>query len=120
SATISPTELSKVTGARRAKLPTKFKPQLATLATDVPRGEDWLHEIKFDGYRLLAFIENETVRLMTRNGNDWTKRFPTTVAALQELSIEFALLDGEIVSLDENGLSDFQSLQNSMKRGTDE
>jgi bifunctional non-homologous end joining protein LigD len=113
-------ELAKVTNARREKQPTEFKPQLATLASQVPRGDEWLHELKFDGYRALAFIENGAVRLISRNGNDWTRRFQTVADALKKLPIENAILDGEVVSLDENGVSNFQQLQNQMKRGDDD
>ena len=93
--------------------PTKFKPQLATLASRVPDGDDWLHELKFDGYRMLAFIENGKVRLVSRNGNDWTARFRAVADALEKLPIKNAILDGEVVSLDEQGISNFQQLQNS-------
>ncbi len=110
-------DLANVPGARRAQLPTEFKPQLATLANRVPEGDDWLHELKFDGYRILAFIENEYVRLVTRRGNDWTARFRSVAEAVKSLPIDSALLDGEVVSLDQQGLSNFQQLQNLLKRG---
>jgi bifunctional non-homologous end joining protein LigD len=113
-------DLAEVTGARRAKQPADFRPQLATLASGVPGGDDWLHELKFDGYRALAFFENGKVRLISRNGNDWTDRFQTVAAALEKLPIKNAILDGEVVSLDEGGLSNFQQLQNQLKRGDDE
>jgi bifunctional non-homologous end joining protein LigD len=111
--------IAKLANARKAVQPTKFKPQLATLAQDVPRGEDWLHELKFDGYRILAFLKNKRVRLVTRNGNDWTHRFPSIAAAVAKLSAKQAILDGEVVSLNDEGLSDFQQLQNALKRGDD-
>jgi bifunctional non-homologous end joining protein LigD len=117
---ITEKELAKLTSARRAKLPADFRPQLATLASRVPRGDEWLHELKFDGYRALAFFENGKVRLISRNGNDWTARFQAVADALEKLPVKNAILDGEVVSLDENGLSNFQQLQNQMKRGDDE
>lgn len=110
-------DLAKLPGAKRASLPRKFKPQLAVLAAEVPTGDDWLHEMKFDGYRLLAFVDHGTVRLITRNGNDWTHRFGTIRKELESLPVETAILDGEIVSLNKDGLSDFQELQNLLKRG---
>jgi bifunctional non-homologous end joining protein LigD len=113
-------DLAKLTDVRRAKQPADFRPQLATLASRVPDGENWLHELKFDGYRALAFFENGKVRLISRNGNDWTARFQAVADALEELPIKNAILDGEVVSLDSNGLSNFQQLQNQMKRGDDE
>ncbi|HEY3393041.1 MAG TPA: DNA ligase D [Lacipirellulaceae bacterium] len=117
---INDKDLAKVTNARRAKQPVEFRPQLATLASGVPSSDGWLHELKFDGYRALAFFENGNVRLISRNGNDWTDRFQAVADALEKLPIKNAILDGEVVSLDESGLSNFQQLQNQMKRGDDE
>jgi bifunctional non-homologous end joining protein LigD len=117
---ISSKDLAKVAGARRAAMPANFRPQLATLASRVPSGDGWLHELKFDGYRILAVIQNGEVRLLTRRGNDWTTRFRPVAEALEELKIESAILDGEVVSLDPQGISNFQQLQNSMKRGRPE
>lgn len=113
-------QLSKLPGAKKASLPKKFKPQLAKLVSEIPSGDRWLHELKFDGYRILAFVEGEEVRLITRNGNDWSERFPTIVQAISELPIDRAVFDGEVVSLDKNGRSDFQELQNLMKRKRDD
>ena len=117
---ITARDLAKVPGAKRADQPAKFKPQLATLASSVPEGENWLHELKFDGYRALAFIENGKVRLVSRNDNDWTKRFRSVSDALKKLRIKKAVLDGEVVSLDAQGISNFQQLQNLLKRGDDD
>jgi bifunctional non-homologous end joining protein LigD len=116
---LSAKDLAKLTSARRAKQPNEFKPQLATLVSRVPSGDDWLHELKFDGYRSLVFIENGKVRLVSRNGNDWTARFQAVADALQLLPVTNAILDGEVVALDDGGLSNFQRLQNQMKRGDD-
>jgi bifunctional non-homologous end joining protein LigD len=95
--------------------PQTISPQLAVLVTHPPKGNEWVHEIKFDGYRLLAFIQNKTVRLVTRNGNDWTAGFPSITAAFAKLKVKSAIIDGEVVVLDEKGRSDFQSLQAQMK-----
>lgn len=110
---------AKLSGARKSPWPRKFKPQLATLASEIPSGDGWLHELKFDGYRLLAMIHDGRVRLVTRNGNDWTHRFRATEKALAGLPVTSTILDGEIVSLNDEGVSDFQQLQNVMKRGDD-
>ena len=98
-------------------MPREFSPQLATLSAEAPRGERWLHELKFDGYRLLAFLRDGKARLVTRRGNDWTHRFRSIADALESLPVERAILDGEVVSLNERGISDFQQLQNQLKRG---
>jgi bifunctional non-homologous end joining protein LigD len=90
--------------------------QLAKLVTSVPEGEDWLYEIKYDGYRIAAYAEGNGVRLMTRNGNDYTKRFADVAASLADWAAGRAMvLDGEVVILDAEGKSDFQALQNYMR-----
>jgi bifunctional non-homologous end joining protein LigD len=99
----------------RAKLPQFIEPQLATPADDPPQGEGWLHEIKYDGYRLLAAVAGDRVRLNARSGLDWTKRLPHLAASLQQLPVKSALLDGEIVVLDARGRSSFQLLQQGLK-----
>ena len=104
-------------GARRSKQPTSFSPQLATLAVAPPAGDGWFHELKFDGYRILAFLHDGRVKLITRNGNDWTKRFSPVADAAAELPVRQAILDGEIVALNDKGVSDFQRLQNALKSG---
>lgn len=105
-----------VKAARKAKLPEPFKPQLATLVKDVPQGPGWVHELKYDGYRMLAFARSGAVRLITRNGNDWTGSFPSLAKAVAELDVEL-VLDGEVVVLNEKGISSFQDLQNALKTG---
>ncbi|TVT91046.1 DNA ligase D [Pseudomonas sp. RGB] len=103
--------------AKRAEaLPEQFAPQLATLVDRAPEG-DWQYEIKFDGYRMLARIRDGEVRLFTRNGNDWTDRLPRQVKALQTLKLKDSWLDGEVVSLNGEGLPDFQALQNAFDIG---
>src|SRR6266851_468600 len=92
-------------------LPGWVAPQLATLVGAAPEGSDWVHEIKLDGYRVLARIERGRVRLLTRNRQDWTERFPTVEEAAATLPVKEALLDGEIVALDRSGVSSFQALQ---------
>lgn len=104
-------------GARREALPESIRPQLASLVDRVPAGEGWLHEIKFDGYRMLCRIDGSQVRLMTRNGHDWTNRFGVIGRAIRRLPLTRAILDGEIVVLDAKGVSDFQALQNVLRKG---
>src|SRR5262245_11177599 len=101
--------------AERDPLPTFVQPQLATLVDAVPQGKDWLHEIKFDGYRVLCRIKNRQATFLTREGNDWTDRFSFLKDATAALPVREALLDGEIVALRDDGTSDFQLLQNSLK-----
>lgn len=97
-------------------LPEQFSPQLATLVDRAPEG-DWRYEIKFDGYRMLARIRDGEVRLFTRNGHDWTERLPRQAKALQALKLKDSWLDGEMVSLNGDGLPDFQALQNAFDVG---
>ncbi|HSJ30719.1 MAG TPA: DNA ligase D [Longimicrobiales bacterium] len=96
-------------------------PQLATLAKAAPDGDDWIHEIKFDGYRLLAWIDGGRVRLMTRNRKDWTDRFPQVESALAALGVRDSVWDGELAVELANGATSFQALQNALTdptRGT--
>lgn len=111
--------LAALAGSKRAALPELVEPQLATLVSEAPEGGEWLHEIKLDGYRILARIEGGRVQLASRRGHDWTARLPSITSALGGLPVKSALLDGEVVVLGENGVSDFQRLQNSMQAGRD-
>jgi bifunctional non-homologous end joining protein LigD len=103
-----------ISGARRASLPAKPAPQLATLVSALPNGTDWYYEPKLDGYRLLCRVAAGRAALLTRRGNDWTDRFPHIAAAALALPCESALLDGEAVVFDEHGLTSFQRLQNAI------
>jgi bifunctional non-homologous end joining protein LigD len=89
-------------------------PQLATLADAAPGADSWLHEVKLDGYRLLARIDGARVKLVTRRGNDWTEKFEPIVTALASLKVRSAMLDGEIVHLNPDGTSSFGALQEDM------
>ncbi|MGB7216916.1 MAG: DNA ligase D [Gammaproteobacteria bacterium] len=95
-------------------MPRRIEPQLATRCDVAPSGDGWLHEIKFDGYRLIARVEGRAVRLFSRNGKDWTARFPALVEALADLEIDEALLDGELVALQADGTSSFRALQEAL------
>ncbi|HVB59537.1 MAG TPA: DNA ligase D [Candidatus Acidoferrales bacterium] len=91
--------------------------QLATLVDSPPEGDGWLHEIKFDGYRLMAFLADGEVRLRTRNGNDWSRKFPSIYAAVAKLEAKAAVLDMEAVVLDNFGKSSFHAMQRALGEG---
>lgn len=105
--------------APKAALPATLTPQLATLIESPPSG-DWLYEIKFDGYRVMARIDGAKVTLFTRNGKDWTAKMPSQAKALAALGLQSAWLDGEMVVANADGVSDFQALQNAFDDGSDE
>jgi bifunctional non-homologous end joining protein LigD len=113
----APSPAPGVAGAKKAAFLKPFTPQLATLVDAVPAGDEWIHELKYDGYRLVAMLKNGSVRLITRNGNDWTERFPAVAAALEALPAGTAVLDGELVVLTPRGTTSFQALQNVMSSG---
>lgn len=99
---------------KKAALPDQLSPQLATLAKAPPTEvADWLWELKFDGYRLLARKQGKTVRLFTRNGHDWTGRMPTLAKEVAALPLKSGWLDGEVMVVDEEGVPNFQALQNA-------
>ena len=107
----------KVEGARKAPPPETLSAELATLVDRPPSGEGWLHEIKFDGYRMLARVVKGECRIVSRNGKDWTASFPTIADALRRLPVTSAWIDGEIVVLDAEGHTSFQALQNVLSEG---
>lgn len=114
-------EPSKLKGAKKSATPRFIEPALASLVARPPTGARWLHEIKFDGYRLQARIEAGRVALMTRNGHDWTGKFGDRVtAALRALPVEDAVLDGELVVENPIGASDFSALQSDLAEGRDD
>ena len=106
-----------IPGARKRRMPDKLQPQLATLASQAPDGPEWLHEIKYDGYRLLARIEDGEVRLITRGGLDWTAKFPALAHRLGELPLDSAVIDGELVHLEPEGTTSFSGLQDAISSG---
>ncbi|MDD2137699.1 DNA ligase D [Pseudomonas kurunegalensis] len=122
--TLPPRSPAKATTARhkrasRKALPDMLQPQLATLVDSPPSG-DWRYEVKFDGYRILARIDGDDIRLFTRNGHDWSAKMPRQVEALKALDLDSAWLDGEMVVVDNNGVADFQALQNAFDTEHDE
>jgi len=98
-------------------LPATFKAQLATLVKEPPEGDSWLHELKYDGYRIGCRIDRGTVQLLSRNGKDWTARFPTVGDAARRLPAQRALIDGEVTVLTPDGRTSFQALQNAYGGG---
>ena len=94
-------------------MPQTIEAQLATLVARPPEGGDWLHEIKFDGYRMICRLENGQARFISRNGQDWTHRVKTVAGVAAGLPAKQAIFDGEVVVLDAKGVSQFQLLQNT-------
>lgn len=112
-----PTRATRATTTSRASrhdtaLPQSFTPQLATLVAAAPTGDDWLHEIKIDGYRIGCRIDHGEVTLASRNNKDWTAQFPSIVEAARELPLRAGWLDGEIAVVLPDGRTSFQALQN--------
>ncbi len=112
-------------GAPHESMPAFLAPQLATAATIIPQGSGWLHELKLDGYRVQAHIRSTStdrkskreVTLFTRSGLDWTHRMKAVAHALEKLPVEQAVLDGEVVVLDESGATSFSRLQAAFEKG---
>jgi bifunctional non-homologous end joining protein LigD len=120
SAQLAAAEVLRERPARRGKasaLPAFIPPQLATLADNPPDGANWVHEVKFDGYRLQARLDHGRVKLLTRKALDWTHKFKPVAEALAKLKVDSALIDGEVVVEDEAGVSDFSALQDALKHG---
>ncbi|SMQ73325.1 ATP-dependent DNA ligase LigD phosphoesterase module /ATP-dependent DNA ligase LigD polymerase module [Altererythrobacter xiamenensis] len=107
----------KTRSRKNAPLPKFRKPQLATLVDDVPTGNGWMHEIKFDGYRAMVAAKGKDVRIYTRNGKDWTDKFGPLARAIAALDLPSCLIDGEIVATNAAGNPDFSTLQKVLKRG---
>ena len=111
-------DVGKLKGAVKAALPSFVEPALASLSSKAPGGARWIHEIKYDGYRLQARIDKGHVKLMTRSGLDWTKKFGAPlVEAFQALPVATALIDGELVVENDAGASDFSALQEALSLG---
>lgn len=116
--TATKTKSGKHVAAVKPGKPPAFRPlQLATLVDSVPTGNDWIHEIKYDGYRALIAAAGNSVRVFTRNGHDWTEKFGPLVEAVARLDLLPCLIDGEIVAYGKNGNPSFSALQAALKRG---
>lgn len=100
--------------AKKAPMPARIRPQLAMLAKKAPAGDEWLGEIKFDGYRMICRVEGRNVTFSSRNDLDWTDRLSHLVKAVRGLGVASAILDGELVALEPDGTTTFQGLQNAM------
>ena len=103
-------------GAAKAGQPKFVEPMLATLVDDAFDDPNWITEVKWDGYRILAFVENGNVHLKSRNDKDYTSVFQPIADELKQLSLD-CVLDGEVVVLDKEGISDFEALQNYQRTG---
>jgi bifunctional non-homologous end joining protein LigD len=114
---VEPLEPQSIAGAAKAVWPGFVRPCLALLAANAPEGEGWLHEIKFDGYRLAIHIQKGEVRILTRSGLDWTHRFPAIAGGFAEAPAESAMIDGEAVVVDAHGVSNFSALQAALAEG---
>src|SRR5437879_7745420 len=101
----------------KAPFPGFIEPALATSIDKVPSGDRWIHEIKFDGYRVQLHIHNDAIKVLTRRGNDWTRRFSKIAADAYLINAGSAIIDGEIVVPAADGTTDFSVLQNEL-RGT--
>ena len=106
-------------GAVKGRLPADQAPQLCTPVDDAPEGSNWINEIKFDGYRLLAWVDGGKVRLITRNGHDWADRLPAVASAVGKIEVQSVVLDGELVALLPTGASSFPDLQAALSAGQD-
>ena len=104
-------------GAKRKALPEFVAPMLPTLVAEPPYGAQWVHEVKFDGYRIEGVVKAAKVKLRTRTGLDWADRFPTVAAAFAQLPVKDCIVDGEVVVEEANGVSDFSALQNALSEG---
>jgi bifunctional non-homologous end joining protein LigD len=112
-------EISAIEGAVKAEMPSALEPMLATLITAIPSGTDWLYEVKWDGYRALCFFADSKIRMLSRRGNNLNKQFAPIAEALQQcVKADTAIIDGEVVALDEDGKPSFQHLQNFTGFGT--
>jgi ATP-dependent DNA ligase len=98
-------------------LPDWIKPQLCDLVKEAPDGPEWVHEIKFDGYRLHARLDRGAVRLLTRTGLNWTYRYPATASAVSSLGARQAYLDGELCGVRPDGTISFSSIQAASDSG---
>ena len=107
-------DIKKILGARKSPLPKFIAPQLATLVKEPPSGDKWLHELKFDGYRMLCRIDRGKVTVWSRNEKEWTGKFANVEESVKALPLTTAILDGEIVIVDAHGQSSFQKLQRAM------
>ena len=111
-------EAAALPGARRRAFPAGFAPELCIQRKVPPSGDDWLHETKWDGYRMLADLDRGRAKLRSRKNLDWTTKLPEIAAAIEALPVASARIDGELNAFDRRGHSDFSGLQQALKAGT--
>jgi bifunctional non-homologous end joining protein LigD len=114
----APLRLAALPGAARGTLPRTQPLALAMVVEAPPAGDEWLHEIKHDGYRIVARVDEGEVQLVSRNGKDWTKEFPQVARAVSRLPVGTALLDGEVAAVLPDGRTSFQALQRRSEKST--
>jgi ATP-dependent DNA ligase len=102
---------------KTSQTPKWIKPRLTRLAGEAPTGTNWMHEIKYDGYRTQARIDGDKIQLLTRTGLDWSHRYKRTIEALRSLKVTSAYLDGELCALNADGVPMFSRLQAAMDEG---
>ena len=115
-----PPPSAKVLRAKAGKvfrMPGFTPPQLATLSSSMPKGPEWVHELKFDGYRMIAHMNNGHVQIFSRNGKDWTAAVPSIAQLLSQFKVGTAIVDGEVVVADEQGKSNFMELKHALSNG---
>src|SRR5450631_2300790 len=110
----SSTGPSAIVGARVARIPVSLSPMLATLVDAIPTGDDWLHEVKYDGYRMLCRVDKGKVKVFSRSGKEWTGALGGIADAVAALGLKSAWLDGEVTVVDDRGRTSFQALQNAL------
>jgi bifunctional non-homologous end joining protein LigD len=103
----------------KAPYPGFVEPALASSIAKVPAGDRWIHEVKFDGYRVQVHLANEAVKVFTRRGNDWTGRFKKIADDAWHVAAGSAIIDGEVIVPSETGVSDFSVLQNELRGKSD-
>jgi len=107
-------EIRRLANVRKRPQPKTYNPELGKRILKPPEGDEWLHEIKFDGYRMIGILKPNQIDLLTRHGHNWAKHFPFLVKQLRTLPLKNAIVDGELVALDKRGVSRFQMLQNAI------
>jgi ATP-dependent DNA ligase len=118
SASLAGTKQRSSREAAIASPPDWIEPQLCKLLERAPSGDGWVHEVKFDGYRMAARIDHGDVQLLTRSGLDWTEKYPETAAALAKLPVTSAYIDGELCGVGADGVTSFALMQSASDTGT--
>src|SRR5271157_4368298 len=113
-----PSMIRRVQTHEIAPPPRWIEPQLCKLVEKAPTGAQWVHEIKFDGYRMAARIDRGKVQLLTRSGLDWTAKYPAAAAALAKLPVKTAYIDGELCGVRSDGVTSFELMQQASDSGS--